>query len=94
MQGLETGSPRLLENVLENGEKQEDLLVYACLAKAAHNWESYNAIVASLNKLKDDETLVIQSGKPIGVFKTHSKAPIVLMANCNIVGQWANSETF
>lgn len=85
---------RLLENVLENGEKQEDLLVYACLAKAARNWESYNAIVDSLKNLNDDETLIIQSGKPVGIFKTHTKAPIVLMANCNIVGQWANSETF
>jgi len=85
---------RLLENVLENGEKQEDLLVYACLAKAARNWKSYNAIVESLKVLKDDETLIIQSGKPIGIFKTHHKAPIVLMANCNIIGQWANSETF
>lgn len=85
---------RLLENVLENGEKQEDLIVYACLAKAARNWESYDAIVAGLKELKEDETLIIQSGKPIGIFKTHAKAPIVLMANCNIVGQWATSETF
>ncbi len=85
---------RMLENVLENGENQKELIVYAALAKAARDWGSYHAIVESLKNLKDDETLVIQSGKPIGIFKTHIFAPIVLMANCNMVGKWATSDNF
>lgn len=85
---------RLLENVLENGENQEKLIVYAALGKAARNWPSYYAIVDALKKLEDDETLVIQSGKPIGIFKTHPFAPIVIMANGNIVGKWATSTNF
>jgi urocanate hydratase len=85
---------RMLENVLENGEKQKELIVYAALGKAARDWVSYHAIVNTLKELKDDETMVIQSGKPIGVFKTHPFAPIVIMANCNIVGKWATSENF
>ncbi|MBC2582641.1 urocanate hydratase [Clostridium sp. DJ247] len=85
---------RMLENVLENGENQSNLIVYASLAKAARNWDCYNAIVNSLKNLNEDETLIIQSGKPIGVLKTHKYAPIVLMANCNTVGKWANSEKF
>lgn len=85
---------RLLENVLENGENQDELIVYASLGKAARNWPSYHAIVDTLQNLEEDETLVIQSGKPIGVFKTHPYAPIVVMANCNIVGKWATSENF
>lgn len=85
---------RMLENVLENGENQRELVVYAALAKAARDWGSYHAIVDSLKSLNEDETLVIQSGKPIGIFKTHAFAPIVIMANCNLVGRWANSEHF
>ncbi|NSL50316.1 urocanate hydratase [Calidifontibacillus erzurumensis] len=85
---------RLLENVLENGENQQELIVYASLGKAARNWPSYYAIVDALKNLEEDETLVIQSGKPIGIFKTHPFAPIVVMANCNIVGKWATSENF
>ena len=85
---------RMLENVLENGENQEELVVYAALGKAARNWGSYHAIVEALKNLEDDETLVIQSGKPIGILKTHAFAPIVLMANCNMVGKWATSEVF
>ena len=85
---------RMLENVLENGENQRELVVYAALAKAARDWKSYHAIVESLKILNEDETLVIQSGKPIGIFKTHAFAPIVIMANCNLVGQWADSEHF
>src|SRR5690625_4227170 len=85
---------RMLENVLENGENQKELIVYAALGKAARDWKSYHAIVDALKNLNNDETLVIQSGKPIGVFKTHEFAPIVIMANCNIVGQWATSDQF
>jgi urocanate hydratase len=88
------GLLRLLENVLEVGERPQDLIVYAALGKAARNWPSYTRIVAALQRLGDDETLVIQSGKPIGIFKTHPLAPIVVMANCNIVGQWATPEIF
>ncbi|MDQ0337852.1 urocanate hydratase [Caldalkalibacillus uzonensis] len=85
---------RMLENVLENGENQKELVVYAALGKAARNWPSYRAIVDALKTLDEDETLVIQSGKPIGVFKTHRFAPIVIMANCNLVGKWATSDNF
>ncbi|MBJ6359919.1 urocanate hydratase [Paenibacillus sp. GCM10012307] len=85
---------RMLENVLENGENQEELIVYAALAKAARNWPSYHAIVDTLKTLEEDETLVIQSGKPIGIFKTHRFAPLIVMANCNLVGRWATSENF
>lgn len=85
---------RMLENVLENGENQEELVVYAALGKAARDWGSYYAIVDTLKSLKDDETMVIQSGKPIGVFKTHPFAPVVIMANCNVVGKWATSDHF
>lgn len=85
---------RMLENVLENGENQQELIVYASLGKAARNWPSYRAIVETLKQLEEDETLVIQSGKPIGVFRTHRQAPLVVMANCNLVGRWATSENF
>src|SRR5713226_3557721 len=88
------GLLRLLENVLEVGERPEDLIVYASLAKAARDWPSYDAIVAALRDLRDEETLVVQSGKPIGVFRTHPLAPIVVMANCNLVGRWATPERF
>ncbi|GAA4849360.1 urocanate hydratase [Paenibacillus vulneris] len=85
---------RMLENVLENGENQDQLVVYASFAKAARNWASYHAIVDTLRGLEDDETLVIQSGKPIGIFKTHPFAPLVIMANGNLVGKWATSAKF
>lgn len=85
---------RMLENVLENGENQKELTVYAALAKAARNWGSYHAIVDTLKNLEEEETLVIQSGKPIGIMRTHKYAPIVIMANCNMVGKWATSDQF
>jgi len=85
---------RMLENNLENGERPEDLVVYASFAKAARDWDAYHAIVAALKRLGDDETLLIQSGKPIGVFRTHDRAPLVLMANGNLVGRWATPEVF
>ena len=85
---------RLLENVLENAEKPDELIVYASLAKAARNWPSYHAIVKALTEIEEDETLIIQSGKPIGIMKTHANAPLVLMANGNVVGRWATPENF
>jgi urocanate hydratase len=85
---------RLLENVLEVGERPADLVVYAAIGKAARDWPAYHQIVAALKTLRDDQTLVIQSGKPIGVFQTHPLSPIVVMANCNLVGRWATPEHF
>jgi urocanate hydratase len=85
---------RLLENNLENAERQEDLVVYASFAKAARDWDSYHKIVHALKNLKESQTLIIQSGKPIGIFQTHKMAPLVLMANGNIVGRWATPEIF
>ena len=90
----EEGLLRLLENVLSVGEDPSRLVVYAALGRAARDWDAHDEIVAGLKRLKADETLVIQSGKPIGVLKTHSKAPKVIMANCNLVGQWAKAEIF
>ena len=88
------GLLRLLENVLAVGEAPERLVVYAALGKAARNWPSHDAIVDALKTIEVDETLVIQSGKPIGILKTHDRAPIVIMANCNMVGRWATPEHF
>ena len=85
---------RLLENVLAVGENPDELIVYAALGKAARNWASHKAIVQALMTMDEDQTLIIQSGKPIGLLKTHDKAPLVIMANCNIVGQWAKAEVF
>jgi urocanate hydratase len=75
-------------------ERPEDLVVYGGAGKAARNWESFDAIVGSLQNLENDETLLVQSGKPIGVFRTHEYAPRVLIANSNLVGAWANWEYF
>ena len=88
------GLLRLLENVLENAEDPRSLIVYASLARAARNWDSFHAIVQALRAMHEDETLVIQSGKPIGRMRTHERAPLVVMANCNLVGRWATPETF
>lgn len=85
---------RLLENVLEIGERPDELIVYAALAKAARDWPSYRLIHKTLLELADDETLVIQSGRPVGVFPTHADAPRVLVANSNLVGRWATPEEF
>jgi len=84
----------MLENVLEVGERPADLVVYAARGKAARDWESYGRIVSSLKLLGEDETLVIQSGKPIGVFPSPPGAPLVLMACGNIVGHFATPEYF
>jgi urocanate hydratase len=88
------GLLRLLENVLAVGEDPDNLVVYAALGRAARDWPSYEAMVATLKTMNEGETLIVQSGKPIGVIRTHAKAPLVLMANCNLVGHWAKAETF
>ena len=87
---------RMLMNNLdpEVAERPEDLVVYGGTGKAARNWEAFDAIVRELRDLDDDETLLVQSGKPVGVFRTHEWAPRVLIANSNLVGKWANWDTF
>lgn len=87
---------RMLMNNLdpEVAEKPESLIVYGGIGRAARNWECYDAIVACLKNLNADETLLVQSGKPVGVFKTHSDAPRVLIANSNLVPHWANWDHF
>ncbi len=87
---------RMLMNNLdpEVAERPDDLVVYGGAGKAARTWEAFDAIVATLRRLKDDETLLVQSGKPVGVFQTHDMAPRVLIANANLVGDWANWDEF
>ena len=87
---------RMIMNNLdpEVAERPQDLVVYGGTGKAARNWESFDGIVASLRKLEGDETLLVQSGKPVAVFRTHSGAPRVLIANSNLVGRWATWEKF
>ncbi len=87
---------RMLMNNLdpEVAERPQDLVVYGGAGKAARDWASYDAIVATLRRLKDDETLLVQSGKPVGVFTTHEFAPRVLIANANLVPDWANWDEF
>jgi urocanate hydratase len=85
---------RMLENNLENAEMPEELIIYGGTGKAARNWESYDKIVDTLKKLKDDETMVVQSGKPVAVFKTWNNSPRVLIANSNLVPHWSNWEKF
>ncbi|MGW6302297.1 urocanate hydratase [Peribacillus butanolivorans] len=87
---------RMLMNNLdpEVAERPEDLVVYGGIGKAARNWECFDAIVKSLKELEDNETLLVQSGKPVAIFKTHTDAPRVLIANSNIVPAYANWETF
>jgi urocanate hydratase len=75
-------------------EKPAELIIYGGSGKAARSWEAYEAIVGSLRELGDDETLLVQSGKPVGVFTTHPDAPRVLIANANLVGRWANWDYF
>src|SRR5881394_3697571 len=87
---------RMLMNNLdpEVAERPQDLVVYGGTGKAARDWNAYHAIVRELTALENDETLLIQSGKPVGVFKTHDYAPRVLLANSNLVGHWSNWEKF
>ena len=90
------GPLRLLMNNLdpEVAERPEELIVYGGTGRAARNWQAYDTIVETLKRLKDDETLLVQSGKPVAVFPTHEYAPRVLLANSNIVGRWATLEHF
>ncbi len=87
---------RMLMNNLdpENAERPEDLVVYGGTGRAARSWEAYDALVRTLTTLGDDETMLVQSGKPVGVMRTHEWAPRVLIANSNLVGDWANWEEF
>ncbi len=87
---------RMLMNNLdaEVAEHPEELVVYGGIGRAARNWDCYRAIVDSLTRLDEDQTLLVQSGKPVGVFPTHPEAPRVLIANSNLVGGWANWEHF
>ena len=87
---------RMLMNNLDPGvaERPEELVVYGGIGRAARNWESYDRIVASLRSLEDDETLLVQSGKPVGIFRTHKDAPRVLIANSNIVPHWGTWDHF
>ncbi len=87
---------RMIMNNLDPdvAERPEDLVVYGGIGKAARNWECFDAIVAKLVELESNETLLVQSGKPVGVFKTHEDAPRVLIANSNLVPAWANWEHF
>jgi urocanate hydratase len=87
---------RMIQNNLdpEVAERPEDLVVYGGRGQAARNWESFDAILATLKELEDDETLLVQSGKPVAVFKSHPDAPRVLIANSNLVPHWATQEHF
>ena len=87
---------RMLMNNLdpEVAERPEELIIYGGTGKAARDWNCFHALVRSLRELANDETLLVQSGKPVGVFKTHPGAPRVLIANANLVGHWSNWEHF
>ncbi|RLA57265.1 MAG: urocanate hydratase, partial [Gammaproteobacteria bacterium] len=87
---------RMLMNNLdpEVAENPQSLVIYGGIGRAARNWECYDVIIKTLKELEDDETLLVQSGKPVGVFKTHADAPRVLIANSNLVPHWANWEHF
>lgn len=87
---------RMIQNNLdpEVAERPDELIVYGGLGKAARNWESFDKILASLKNLNEDETLMVQSGKPVGILRSHKDAPRVLIANSNLVGKWANWEHF
>src|SRR5512145_3296117 len=87
---------RMIQNNLdpEVAERPLDLVVYGGRGRAARNWEAFDAIVASLRELENDETLLVQSGKPVAVFKSHPDAPRVLIANSNLVPHWATQENF
>src|SRR5687767_15462866 len=87
---------RMLMNNLdpEVAERPEDLVVYGGTGKAARNWDCFRKIVETLRRLENDETLLIQSGKPVGVFRTHDQAPRVLIANSHLVPRWATWEEF
>src|SRR6202044_2737494 len=87
---------RMLMNNLDPdvAERPDDLVVYGGNGRAARSWEAFDAIVRTLRRLKNDETLIVQSGKPVAVWKTHTRAPRVLIANSNLVPEWANWGVF
>ncbi len=93
---LQEAALRMLMNNLdpEVAEKPEDLIVYGGTGKAARNWDAYKAIVNSLSELENDETLLVQSGKPVGIFKTHNDAPRVIISNSMLVPKWATWDEF
>lgn len=84
---------RLLENNLENGEDPENLVIYMSIARAARDWKSFDRIVATLATMREDQTFVMQSGKPVGVFPGQSTTPLVIMANGNLVGEWSGEDS-
>lgn len=88
------GVLRMLENTLENGEDPDNLVIYASSAQAARNWSAYTQIVHALTTMTETQTLVVQSGKPVGLFETTIDAPVALIANANVVERWANREGF
>ncbi|MBZ5603844.1 MAG: urocanate hydratase [Acidobacteriia bacterium] len=90
------GALRMLMNNLdpEVAERPDDLIVYGGTGRAARSWEAFDAIVRSLESLENDETLLVSSGKPVGIFRTHDDAPRVLIANANLVGHWSNWDDF
>ncbi len=93
---LQEAAYRMIQNNLDPdvAEVPDELIVYGGIGKAARNWESFDKILGALKTLENDETLLVQSGKPVGVLKTHADAPRVLLANSNLVGKWANWEVF
>ncbi|PKL83273.1 MAG: urocanate hydratase, partial [Ignavibacteriae bacterium HGW-Ignavibacteriae-3] len=93
---IQEAALRMLMNNLDPdvAERPEDLIVYGGSGKAARNWDSYNAIVASLKNLDNDETLLVQSGKPVGIFRTHENAPRVIISNSMLVPDWATWDEF
>lgn len=93
---LQEAAFRMIQNNLdpEVAERPEDLIVYGGRGKAARDWKAFDQILTTLTTLENDETLLVQSGKPIGVLRTHTDAPRVLIANSNLVGKWANWEVF
>jgi len=93
---LQEAAYRMLQNNLdpEVAERPEDLVVYGGRGQAARSWAAFDAILETLRTLEDDETLLVQSGKPVAVFKTHADAPRVLIANSNLVPHWATQQHF
>lgn len=93
---LQEAAYRMIQNNLDPGvaERPEDLVVYGGIGKAARNWQCFDKILEALRTLENDETLLVQSGKPIGIVKTHEDAPRILIANSNLVGKWATWEYF
>ncbi|MEJ2104714.1 MAG: urocanate hydratase, partial [Ignavibacteriaceae bacterium] len=93
---LQEAAMRMLMNNLDPqvAERPEELIVYGGSGKAARNWECYNSIINSLKNLENDETLIVQSGKPVGIFKTHTNAPRVIISNAMLVPDWATWDEF